>query len=62
MSNLAKCQYCGDTGQIMVGRSGDPADGNCPITEPCEDCDRSADRCEHSYANAIGCPECGEEF
>lgn len=34
-----KCKYCGDTGQIMVGRSGDANDGNAPIMEPCEDCD-----------------------
>lgn len=37
-----KCTYCGDTGQIMVGRSGDANDGNAPIMEPCEDCDRGA--------------------
>lgn len=36
------CKYCGDTGQIMVGRSGDANDGNAPIMEPCEDCDRGA--------------------
>jgi hypothetical protein len=35
-----KCKYCGDTGKIMVGRSGDANDGNAPILEPCEDCDR----------------------
>lgn len=35
-----KCGYCGDTGQVMVGRSGDANDGNAPIMEPCEDCDR----------------------
>lgn len=34
-----ECKYCGDTGQIMVGRSGDASDGNAPIMEPCEDCD-----------------------
>lgn len=34
-----KCTYCGDTGQIMVGRSGDANDGNAPIMEPCEDCE-----------------------
>lgn len=33
-----ECTYCGDTGQIMVGRSGDANDGNAPIMEPCEDC------------------------
>lgn len=33
-----KCTYCGDTGQIMTGRSGDAADGNAPTMEPCEDC------------------------
>lgn len=33
-----KCKYCGDTGQIMVGRSGDANDGNAPIMEACEDC------------------------
>lgn len=37
-----ECNYCGDTGQIMVGRSGDANDGNAPIMEPCEDCDRGA--------------------
>ncbi|PLV10948.1 hypothetical protein CXG53_25970 [Pseudomonas guariconensis] len=26
----------------MVGRSGDANDGNAPILEPCEDCDRGA--------------------
>jgi len=35
-------KYCGDTGKIMVGRSGDANDGNAPILEPCEDCDRGA--------------------
>lgn len=35
-----KCRHCGDTGQIMVGRSGQAEDGNAPIMEPCEDCDR----------------------
>ncbi len=34
------CRHCGDTGQIMVGRSGQAEDGNAPIMEPCEDCDR----------------------
>lgn len=34
-----ECSYCGDTGQIMVGRSGDAEDGNAPIMQPCEDCD-----------------------
>lgn len=33
-----KCTYCGDTGQIMTGRSGDATDGNAPTMEPCEDC------------------------
>lgn len=33
------CSYCGGSGQIMVGRSGDPSDGNAPIMEPCEDCE-----------------------
>lgn len=37
-----KCRYCGDTGQIMVGRSGDASDGNAPVLEPCEDCERGA--------------------
>lgn len=40
--NPPKCKYCGDTGQIMVGCSGDANDGNAPILEPCEDCDRGA--------------------
>lgn len=35
-----KCRHCGDTGQIMAGRSGQAEDGNAPIIEPCEDCDR----------------------
>jgi len=35
-----KCRHCGDTGQLMVGRSGQTEDGNAPIMEPCEDCDR----------------------
>ncbi|TXG96519.1 MAG: hypothetical protein E6R08_09300 [Nevskiaceae bacterium] len=35
-----KCRHCGDTGQIMLGRSGQAEDGNAPIMEPCEDCDR----------------------
>ncbi|EKT4541507.1 hypothetical protein QEM15_003716 [Pseudomonas putida] len=35
-----KCRHCGDTGQIMVGRSGQAEDGNAPIMELCEDCDR----------------------
>ncbi|MNM07799.1 hypothetical protein D3C81_178540 [compost metagenome] len=35
-----KCRHCDDTGQIMVGRSGQAEDGNAPIMEPCEDCDR----------------------
>lgn len=35
-----KCRHCGDSGQIMVGRSGKAEDGNAPIMEPCEDCDR----------------------
>lgn len=35
-----KCRHCGDTGQIMLGRSGQVEDGNAPIMEPCEDCDR----------------------
>lgn len=35
-----KCRHCGDTGQIMVSRSGQAEDGNAPIMEPCEDCDR----------------------
>lgn len=60
--NEPECKYCGDTGQIMVGRSGDSEDGNCPVTVTCEDYDPSVHRCEHSHANAIGCPECGEEF
>ena len=34
-----KCRHCGDTGQIMLGRSGQVEDGNAPIMEPCEDCD-----------------------
>lgn len=33
-----KCTYCGDTGQVMTGRSGDATDGNAPTMEPCEDC------------------------
>jgi DNA-directed RNA polymerase subunit RPC12/RpoP len=37
-----ECKYCGDTGKIMVGRSGDANDGNAPILESCEDCDRGA--------------------
>lgn len=37
-----ECKYCGDTGQIMVGRSGDASDGNAPVLEPCEDCERGA--------------------
>ncbi|MDH0639058.1 hypothetical protein N5D52_19155 [Pseudomonas sp. GD03860] len=40
--NPPKCKYCGDTGQIMVGRSGDASDGNAPVLEPCEDCERGA--------------------
>lgn len=40
--SVPKCKYCGDTGQIMVGRSGDYNDGNAPIMEPCEDCEPSA--------------------
>lgn len=40
--NPPKCNYCGDTGKIMVGRSGDASDGNAPVLEPCEDCDRGA--------------------
>lgn len=34
-----KCKYCGDTGQFMVGTSGDASDGNAPIMQACEDCD-----------------------
>lgn len=37
-----KCKYCGDTGQIMVGRSGDTSDGDAPVLGPCEDCERGA--------------------
>lgn len=33
-----KCTYCGDTGQVMTGRSGDATDGNAPTMEPCGDC------------------------
>jgi hypothetical protein len=40
--NAPECKYCGDTGKIMVGRSGDANDGNAPILEACEDCDRGA--------------------
>lgn len=34
-----KCKYCGDTGQFMIGSSGDASDGNAPITARCEDCE-----------------------
>ena len=33
------CKYCGDTGQFMVGTSGDASDGNAPIMACCEDCE-----------------------
>ena len=34
-----KCRYCGDTGQFMIGSSGDASDGNAPIMTRCEDCE-----------------------
>lgn len=34
-----KCRYCGDTGQFMIGSSGDSSDGNAPIMTRCEDCE-----------------------
>ncbi|MDT9643588.1 hypothetical protein [Pseudomonas sp. JV245A] len=37
--NAPKCKYCGDTGQFMVGSSGDASDGNAPIMARCEDCE-----------------------
>ena len=52
-----KCKYCGDTGQIMVGRSGDANDGNAPIMEPCEDCDGSGSSGGQMHSNGIDAPE-----
>ncbi|MQA53696.1 hypothetical protein [Pseudomonas piscis] len=34
-----KCKYCGDTGQFVIGNSGDASDGNAPIMARCEDCE-----------------------
>lgn len=52
-----KCTYCGDTGQIMVGRSGDANDGNAPIMEPCEDCDGSGSSGGQMHSNGMDEPE-----
>lgn len=52
-----KCTYCGDTGQIMVGRSGDTNDGNAPIMEPCEDCDGSGSSGGQMHSNGMDEPE-----
>lgn len=52
-----KCTYCGDTGQIMVGRSGDANDGNAPIMEPCEDCDGSGSSGGQMHSNGVDAPE-----
>lgn len=52
-----KCTYCGDTGQIMVGRSGDANDGNAPIMAPCEDCDGSGSSGGQMHSNGTDAPE-----